>query len=104
MNFHDPSRPRLGNGLPAFLTAPQTALPRVSLTPLPNAKWRLEIIVNSSYRTLVIPTSWLISTLTDWENSPEAFIIERFNTTPTGASKDSLFETTVEIDLEEFGI
>lgn len=80
MKFHHPQRPRLPNGLPAFLTSPQVAIPRACITPEPDGRWRIEWIINGSPKALI--TLLLEETLRQWEEDPEGFISSQFHTTP----------------------
>lgn len=112
MNYLHPDRPRLASGLPSWLTAPRVALPRLCIRPLPCGRWELQIMVNSSWKTLVLPNhARLQEAILDWLLSPEAFVLEKFNTVPSGQTPpplqiDQVLSAVVgkPIDAEEFGI
>lgn len=104
MHFFDPKRPRLGNGLPAWLTAPDIALPHCVIYPLPAPSiFRLQFMINGSWKALI--TENLSEKLAEWVDSPENFSLSHFNCVP---EKTKVFQfdapTATAIDLDKLGI
>ena len=84
MYLFSPARPRLPNGLPAWLTAPNTALPSPRVVLLPThyegkVLFRVEFMLNGSFKTIL--TQSVDKILLEWAYSPEAFALSHFNIT-----------------------
>ena len=82
MHLHDPSRPKLGNGMPCLLSG--GAAPTIYLHPLETGRWRFMIFLlahGTSYRPhhIDVPWSQVASMLTQWESDPEACCREWFS-------------------------
>lgn len=79
-------RPHLANGLPAWNTAPDIALPRIQLSPKGDASWSVSIMLGSieasRYVEKEISDDLLNDFLADWRASPELCCADWFETEP----------------------
>jgi len=109
MQYHDPARPRLANGLPSWLSAPQVALPRLVLEPLPGGKWQASFMLDGRWRTLTLSSETaLLATFAAWTESPEGFVLSHWNVLPapaeTAAKRVVLWDAGEPLDPNELGI
>lgn len=84
-SFHSPERPRLANGMPAWLGV-QVALPGLYIRPLPSPDdptwWIVELILDGSWvRTELDPQS-LKDFMLDWQADPEQALRDWFKREP----------------------
>lgn len=91
MHYFSPSRPRLPNGLPAWLSAPNIALPRLILEPVKHGNYCICAMINSSYKYAdpAIREISLDKIFQLWILDPEQFAKEYFGVEtihPTTAS------------------
>jgi hypothetical protein len=79
MNWHDASRPRLGNGVPCWLGT-ATALPDVTFSPADtDGRWLAQVWVARHYDSGIgahqqwveIPAGQVVELLSDWWAGPE---------------------------------
>lgn len=91
-SFHDPARPRLGNGLPTWIGG-QVALPDLHLVPAEQAegqdgqvepKWLAEIILDGAWVQclMVLGKEALWEMLSQWEQDPEMTLKVWFGRNP----------------------
>lgn len=83
MQFFDPARPRLANGLPVWLgqavpTALPIALPPISFFPLANGFDVLVMLWTGSYARRDFGKEEFFQFITAWENSPEEALQQYF--------------------------
>ncbi len=103
MNYFHPSRPRLPNGLPCWLTAPTIALPRVVIEPITHFGYRLGFIINGAFKWRTTFIEKIPDVLTEWTNDPEGFIAFYFSTHQSSVSEEA-HTTTSALSLEDLGL
>lgn len=112
MNFHHPDRPRLGNGRPAWITSPQTALPGLYVVPLPDRSdgqdWiQVSLMLEGRWVDCKILQQFLPELVYDWCCDPEATLLEWWNRSPpTSHQQQSLLDShpTSTLSAEELGL
>lgn len=107
MNLHDPSRPRLANGLPMYpVDRPVAAVPSLAITATPDG-YKLDVMLAvepNSYRWFKqVSTAALAEVIDDWHHDPEEAMRKHFNwhftfTTPKKR------ESTTTLTLEDLGL
>lgn len=95
------ARPKLPNGLPSWLTAPDIALPRLQFDFTPRFGWRCQIMLGhpdeSRWATCIIPAtpspaqpddheSLVVPLLVDWRLDPEGCCRRWFKCEPPTAA------------------
>lgn len=76
LDFHSPQRQRLGNGLPAWTSAPSIALPQLGLRPAAERGWNVSVMVGGlefsrQYTISGLSDVELMRLLAQWRASPE---------------------------------
>ena len=107
MHYFDPARPRLPNGLPAWLSAPTVALPRLHIIPRKYPeKCTLECMINGSWKEYtVVQGDSLDALLFCWTEDPEAFAKNWFGVeTIRAEGAPMLAESLPSIDPANLGI
>jgi len=108
MKFHDLTRPRLGNGRPAWLEA-NSALPDLILSPTaPESSWLCEIVLSGCWRERVLQAEELREFLSDWRESPEEALAKWFKLeAPRGSAERVVLsesELITDQTAEELGL